>query len=252
MLLRGHLPHRPSQKEPPPFSNFGSCVSLIDFILISFLFIIFELVLSLLEDHRFPESSISLLPCFWLIEDAQWIFAKWIDRRTDQWNRLWQYPLSLLPYNKLSPPGLLFCFLLLSPEISLGKIIKHFPAGKLNGFSAATSFWASSICIMTILHCFRDISLFWVLLPCLLLDNSLWVFSSFLLLANSHPQNINFKSFDKILLSAYYRTKYCVHVSRRKSPHLTSVTTSMGVCRICNAKRQVSCLCTVNVMLSSR
>lgn len=99
------------------------------------------------------------------------------------------------------------------------------------------SFCVSSIELQVFLHCFRDISLFWV--PMF----SLWVIHSQsslytlpLVSNNSHPQNINFSSFDNILSSTYYEPGTVFMLLKRELAHLTSVTTSVRMCWTWDAK----------------
>lgn len=176
----------------------------------------------------------------WLKQSDQW--------RTDQCNRSWQHlhPVPLLPNHKLS--SCLFAFpFCLSSEISLKKIREYSQAAKSNSFSFSIipSF---STDLMVFFLGFRDISLFWVLML------SSWIIHSQpsspslpLILTHSHPQNINFKSFDKILLSTY-----SVHISEERlsssdfSYHLGENVLGLG------CQEGIGSPCTVDVTLSSR
>lgn len=100
------------------------------------------------------------------------------------------------------------------------------------------SFCVSSIELRMFLHCFRDISLFWVLMFSLWIIHSQSSLSTLPLTpANSHPQNINFSSFDKTVSSTYYEPGTVFMFSKRELAHLTSVTTSVRMCWTWDAKR---------------
>lgn len=61
MELQCHFLHQASQTEPPLFSNLSNLCVPSSIPLNQLVFIICELVLSLLKDHEFPEGSIHLL-----------------------------------------------------------------------------------------------------------------------------------------------------------------------------------------------
>lgn len=138
MELQCHFLHQASQMGPPLFSNLSNLCIPSSIHLNQLVFIICELILSLLKDHKFPEGSIHLLLSS---PGSQWGLIKCLLKwnypwRTDQHNRSWKrlHPVPLLP----TTTNYLLLFVFSSLCLFWNLLCKYSQADKSNNFSFPT------------------------------------------------------------------------------------------------------------------